>query len=107
MHALLVGVNGRYSHTNLALRYLRNEIRAAGHDAGILEFEITDRRHDMLEAIVLAGPQVLLLSVYVWNAAIVKALLPDIRSLLPDTALILGAPKLRTAPGSGCTPVPR
>ncbi len=94
MHALLVGVNGRYSHTNLALRYLRNEIRAAGHDAGILEFEITDRRQDMLEAIVLAGPQVLLLSVYVWNAAIVKALLPDIRSLLPDTALILGGPEV-------------
>ena len=94
MNAVLLGINGRYSHTNLALRYLRNEIRAAGHTAQIVEFDISARRQDVLERLALAQPQVLLLSVYVWNALLIRLLLPDIRALLPDCRLILGGPEV-------------
>ncbi|TVR33243.1 MAG: DUF4080 domain-containing protein [Spirochaetaceae bacterium] len=94
MNAVLLGINGRFSHTNLALRYLRNEIRAAGHTAQIVEFDITTRRQDVLERLALAQPQVLLLSVYVWNALLIRLLLPDIRALLPACRLILGGPEV-------------
>ncbi len=94
MDVLLVGINGRYSHTNLALRYLRNEIRAEGHRARIFELTISDRRQDILEKIAIDEPQVVLLSVYVWNATLVAALIPDLRSLLPKAALILGGPEV-------------
>ncbi len=112
MQVLLLGINGRYSHSNLALRYLRNEVEAEGHNARLLEFEITSKREDILQAIVgvserngvsaepalLAGepapPDVVLISVYVWNALLVRALLPDIRSLLPEARLILGGPEV-------------
>lgn len=94
MNVLLLGINGRYSHTNLALRYLRNEVRAEGHAARIVEFDISTRRQDILEAITLDGPDVVLISVYVWNSLLVRTLLPDIRALLPECRLILGGPEV-------------
>lgn len=94
MDVLCLGINGRFSHTNLALRYLRNEVRAAGHASEIVEFDISSRRQDILEAVTLRSPQVLLLSVYVWNALLVRLLLPDIRALLPQVRLIVGGPEV-------------
>ena len=94
MNVLCLGMNGRFSHPNLALRYLRNEVRAAGHQADILEFDISSRRQDILEALALRSPQVLLISVYVWNALLVRLLLPDIRALLPQARLVLGGPEV-------------
>ncbi len=104
MQVLLLGINGRYSHSNLALRYLRNEVEAERHSTRLLEFEITSKRQDILEAIVGAGsasasggassPDVVLISVYVWNALLVRSLLPDIRTLLPEARLILGGPEV-------------
>ena len=94
MVAALVGLNARYTHTNLALLYLRNEIVAAGHSATILEFDTATRRQDIIEAVVLSRPDAILLSVYVWNTVLVGQLLPDLRALLPGSLLILGGPEV-------------
>ncbi len=94
MDTLLLGLNARYSHTNLALLYLRNEIRAAGHAARILEFDTTTRRQDILETVALTRPRVILISVYIWNGPLVTALLPDFRMLLPSAVIILGGPEV-------------
>ncbi|TVQ20734.1 MAG: DUF4080 domain-containing protein [Spirochaetaceae bacterium] len=94
MVAALVGLNARFTHTNLALLYLRNEISTAGHTAALLEFDTATRRQDIIEAIVFVRPDAILLSVYVWNSVLVGQLLPDLRALLPDSVLILGGPEV-------------
>ena len=94
MVVALLGLNARFTHTNLALLYLRNEISTAGHAVTLLEFDTATRRQDIIEAIVFVRPDAILLSVYVWNSVLVGQLLPDLRALLPDSALILGGPEV-------------
>ncbi len=100
MKALLVGVNARYTHSCLALLYLRNEIEACGHEALIAEFHIAQPRLDIIQDICLKAPDVLLVSTYVWNAELVKSLLIDIHRLLPGTPVILGGPEAGYGPES-------
>ena len=56
MRILLVAVNAKYSHTNLAVRYLRNELRAAGFDAEIGEYTINQQPREILADIVARAP---------------------------------------------------
>ncbi len=69
-------------------------MRAAGHTARILEVEITTRPADILEQIGLARPDVILLSVYIWNSTLVDRLLPDVHALHPEARVILGGPEV-------------
>ena len=91
---LLLAVNARFSHVNLALHYLRNALRAEGLEPVMLECEINQRRQDILQLVVAHKPDVILISVYVWNALLVSLLLPDLRALLPRVRLIVGGPEV-------------
>jgi radical SAM superfamily enzyme YgiQ (UPF0313 family) len=93
MKALLVGVNARYTHSNLALYYLRNEIEDCGHRAVILEFHISQPRLDIIQDICREGPDALLFSAYIWNAELVKSLLADAHRLIPGKPIIVGGPE--------------
>jgi len=93
MKVFLGAINARYTHTNLAIHYLRNEIEPR-HETVLCEFNINQDRIDILEEIVAIAPDVVMLSVYIWNSRIVKALIPDIRKLLPDARIILGGPEV-------------
>ncbi len=91
---LLLSINARFSHANLALHYLRNELRAEGFEPIMLECEINQRRQDILQRVVAHSPDVILISVYVWNALLVSLLLPDLRALLPRVRLVVGGPEV-------------
>ena len=93
---LLTCANARYTHSSLALPYLRNAILSAGrgHDVGMLEFQINQPRLQILQDIVLARPEVMGISVSIWSALLVRSLMADIRALLPDCLIILGGPEV-------------
>lgn len=93
MKILLVAVNARYTHSNPAVRYLRNEIVAAGHDAIIREFSINQNYFDMLDSIAKESPDVIAFSVYIWNTDIIRSLVTDIVKLLPGIHIIVGGPE--------------
>jgi radical SAM superfamily enzyme YgiQ (UPF0313 family) len=93
MKVFLCAINARFTHLNLALRYLRNEIEPM-HQTVLREYIINQNRIDILEDIAAASPDVVMLSVYIWNSMIVKTLIPDIKKLLPDSKLILGGPEV-------------
>jgi radical SAM superfamily enzyme YgiQ (UPF0313 family) len=93
MKVLLVGVNARYTHSNLALYYLRNEIIQYSHDAVIEEYSINQDRIDVIESICQHKPDVILFSVYIWNNLFIKGILSEIRLLLPKARIIMGGPE--------------
>ncbi|MCH8209024.1 MAG: cobalamin B12-binding domain-containing protein, partial [Nitrospinae bacterium] len=64
----IVTLNARYVHTSLSLRYLRNAARNAGYgNVWIEEFVINRPTWKIAAAIQKRKPDVLGLSVYIWN----------------------------------------
>ena len=80
MRILLVALNAKFSHTNLAVRYLRNELRAAGFDAEIGEYTINQQPREILADIVARAPDKLFFSCYLWNIRMIRQV-PDRFSL--------------------------
>lgn len=93
MNVLLLGINARYTHTNLALRYLREVLRPFGPSVILKEFVINQPPVEILEGVNEASPDVILASAYIWNSRLLQDLIPDIRNLHPRATIILGGPE--------------
>ena len=90
----LVAINARYSHTNLAVLYMRETIRDLPWVCDVKSFTINTPFYDILEGLSEDMPDVLAFSVYIWNAELMKRLLPEIKKIMPQTKLILGGPEV-------------
>ena len=90
----LIAINARYSHTNLAVLYLRETIRDLPWDCRVKSFSINTSFYDILEGIAADDPDVLALSVYIWNAELVRRLLPELKKICPRATLVLGGPEV-------------
>lgn len=95
---LLIGINARFTHSNLALRYLRNSITDLVQQTELVEFSINQSILEILEQIVNKKPHILSFSVYIWNTEIVRNLLMEISKVLPHSKIILGGPEVSYAP---------
>ena len=62
---LLVAVNARFSHTNLAVRSLKLALDAAGIPAAFVEYTINQPVREILADIVSRAPGRLLFSCYI------------------------------------------
>ena len=71
---LLVAVNARFSHTNLAVRSLKLALDAAGIPAAFVEYTINQPVREILADIVSRAPGRLLFSCYIWNIRQVEQL---------------------------------
>ncbi len=91
---LLVGINARYTHSNLALRYLRNFVIDLDYKIKLLEFSINQNFLEILELIALEEPETIALSVYIWNTDVIKSLLSEIKKILPEIKIVLGGPEV-------------
>ena len=103
MKVSITTINARFTHSSLALRYLRDSIETEWKGkpdrvVKLREYFISQKHLDILYDMVLAEPDVLLLSVYIWNSRSIKNLLPDIHALLPDCIIVLGGPEVSYYP---------
>lgn len=89
---LLLGLNARYVHSNLALLYIEKYIAPACDDVNILERGINEKNDIILAAVTSAQPSVIAISVYIWNTVKVKQLIPELRKSLPGAIIVLGGP---------------
>src|SRR5690606_31358450 len=65
---VLATLNAKWIHASFGLRCLRANLGEQRAASEILEFEITQRPADVVEAILRAEPAIVGLGVYVWNA---------------------------------------
>lgn len=94
MKIVLVGLNARFTHSNLALRGFRQLLRQTQPNCRLIEFSINQGRLEILEKLYLERPEVVLFSVYIWNGPLVASLLPDLKKLLPQVKIVLGGPEV-------------
>ena len=66
MKVLLVALNSKYIHSNLAVRYLRAFTKDMDYEGKIREFSINDREERILKEIIYEKPDVVAFSTYIW-----------------------------------------
>jgi len=95
MRIKLVAVNGRYTHSCLALYYLRNELERhlPAESPELLQFSLTDPYYQTLLRIADGAPDIVFFSVYIWSGAMIRRLAIDLAALQPTTIIVLGGPQ--------------
>ncbi len=91
----LAALNCRYSHSCLALFYLRQALGKHLPDAGIemLALTINDPYYQSLQRILTGDPAVLFFSAYIWNGDRIARLVTDIARIRPDLPMVIGGPQ--------------
>lgn len=100
MKALLIAINAKYIHSNLAVYSLKSYCEEKGHIEGIELFETTinNRLEDILNEIYERRPDIAAFSCYIWNIEYVYRLIPELRKLLPGIHIWLGGPEVSYSP---------
>lgn len=95
MKYLLVGVNAKYIHSNLAIRCLASySAKYAVNTPVVREFTINMPVSDIIRKIYSEAPDFIAFSVYIWNIDIIMQIVSDIKILLPDVIIYLGGPEV-------------
>lgn len=93
LRVLLLGLNARYSHSNLAIKYLQ---MAAEDIASIdrVDYSINDDTDRILRLAHQGSYDLVGFSVYIWNVQIIKGLLPSLKKIIPSAKILLGGPEV-------------
>lgn len=91
---LLVAINSKYIHSNLAVYCLKNAAKPYAANVDIVEYSINNRPEDILREIYKIKPEVIGFSCYIWNIEIVKELIVELKKLMPQTDIWLGGPEV-------------
>ena len=78
---VLTTLNSRYSHTAIALRYLYANLQELKGDALIEEFTINENVQSIAERILVHQPEIIGISVYIWNATEVHQLIEILKKI--------------------------
>lgn len=96
---LLVAVNAKYIHSNLAVYSLQAYAKKYGADVDIMEFTINQPVENIIRDIYLKRPYALCLSCYIWNIEYVNRIIREFRKLCPDIPIWLGGPEVSYSAG--------
>lgn len=91
---VLVALNAKYIHSNLAIYSLRAYAKKEGQTVHCLEYTINQPFDEVLAGIFKSRPDVLCFSCYIWNIAYVRELVTEYRKLCPDVPIWLGGPEV-------------
>lgn len=94
MKLLLVAINAKYIHSNLAVYNLRAYAGEYRRFVELSEFTINNRREYILQEIYKKRPDVLCFSCYIWNYDYVRSLAEDFHKLRPEVPIWVGGPEV-------------
>lgn len=94
MKTVLVAINAKYIHSNLAVYSLRSYARTFGYEPELLEFTINQQKDQILKGIYEAKPDLLCFSCYIWNLSYAEEIIEDIKKILPEVTIWAGGPEV-------------
>jgi radical SAM superfamily enzyme YgiQ (UPF0313 family) len=98
MKTLIVAVNSKFIHSSLAVYYLKSACNEDSGEVKVLECTINDNKDQVLASIYSEKAEVVAFSCYIWNYEYVKDIISDLKSLLPQTKILLGGPEVSYNP---------
>ncbi|MCC6580177.1 MAG: B12-binding domain-containing radical SAM protein [Phycisphaeraceae bacterium] len=91
---VLTTLNARYAHAAFGLRYLMVNLGELRDRAAIVEFDLTRRSVDVVEAILALQPRIVGFGVYIWNVHELTLVVAQLKRLRPDITIVLGGPEV-------------
>ncbi len=95
---VLVGINSRYAHTAIGLRYLRANLHELREHSVIEEFVIGESAQNITEKILRHSPRIVGIGTYIWNAIDVQRLILTLKKVAPELVIVLGGPEVSHRP---------
>ena len=91
----IVSLNGRFTHSCLALFYVRNELEknCPEFENEIIQFTINDNYYEILLRLTTETPAYIFFSAAIWNSSVIEKLVRDLHSCLPDCIIVIGGPQ--------------
>ena len=94
MKVVLFAINGSFSHSNLAIRCLREPLERDGFEVVLIEHTLRDRTAHILEHLWREQADVYGFSCYIWNIEPMLTLAQTLKGLLPKSHIVLGGPEV-------------
>jgi len=98
MKVLLVAINAKYIHANLAVyslkAYAKKNMFMDKEVIEIAEYTINQQTDEIMSDIYLRKPDIIAFSCYIWNIMVVVELISELAQILPNTDIWLGGPEV-------------
>ncbi|MGI6083925.1 MAG: DUF4080 domain-containing protein [Acetivibrionales bacterium] len=94
MKTVLIAVNAKYEHENLAVWCLKAACLKHGIPASVIQFSINDSLQRIWASISNESPDVAGFSCYIWNREIIIKLIGDLKKARPECKIIVGGPEV-------------
>lgn len=94
MKTLLIAINSKYIHSNLAVYYLYSYAKEYKDNVRVLEYTINQQVEKIFQSIYMEKPYIIAFSCYIWNIEIIEKLCIEIRKVLPSVKIWLGGPEV-------------
>lgn len=91
---MLVALNAKYIHSNLAVRYLGKTVDKLVDNLSIVEYTINHSSDYILSEIYKLQPDVVGFSCYIWNIELIHYLCKTLKKVLPEVTIVLGGPEV-------------
>ncbi len=91
---LLVGINSKFTHSNLAIRYLKAFTEDLNYKCLIKEFSINDRVERIVQEIISEKADIVAFSCYIWNKDYVKQISHLVKLIDSNIKLLYGGPEV-------------
>jgi radical SAM superfamily enzyme YgiQ (UPF0313 family) len=99
MKIILTAIGSKYIHTALGLRSIRAYAKAHGIETELIEDTVQTPLLAVLAEITGKEPDVVGLSVHIWNKNYVYSLIRLLRKVMPQLKIIAGGPEVSFEPG--------
>lgn len=94
---ILVAVNAKYIHSNLAIyslkKYADQYIAREKVEIELAEYTINQHIPEIIQDLYKKAPDVLAFSCYIWNREYVGRIIQDFRKIMPDLPIWAGGPE--------------
>ena len=94
MKVLLVAVNAKYIHSNLAVYCLKSYAASKGYGVEIAEYTINQQIGDVLRDLYEKQADMVAFSCYIWNIEFIKTVIKDYKKVRPQCEIWLGGPEV-------------
>ncbi len=94
MKILLVAINSKYIHSNLAVYTLKANAGEYKDRVEITEYTINNRQEDILADVYERGADAVCFSCYIWNIEYVTKIAGELKKIRPATQIWAGGPEV-------------